>query len=220
MQPLPDIEPLHHPKIVTRVNVGCGPNDIKRDWWNVDIRGFPGVDEVMDASQPWRYTNCLSYVYAEHFLEHLSALEAIRFLTHAGNALRIGGRIRLSTPSLEWVLLSHFARTETDVEKRIKQTLRINRAFYGWGHKLLYSQELLRCMLEQLGFVDLGFFSYGQSLDPELQEIEQHGGYTVIGDTPSVWIVEATKGLADIAPTEQLVTLLTAELVRHVQGGH
>jgi predicted SAM-dependent methyltransferase len=45
----------------SRVHVGSGPKSLLPDWWNVDIRDFPGVDEVVDATAPWPWTN-LEYV--------------------------------------------------------------------------------------------------------------------------------------------------------------
>lgn len=34
---------------IRRVHVGCGPNNIFSDWWNVNIRHFKGLDQVMDV---------------------------------------------------------------------------------------------------------------------------------------------------------------------------
>lgn len=56
---------------IKKVHVGCGPHAIMEDWWNVDIRTFPRIDEALDAAQPWPYSD-LCYIYAEHFLEHLA----------------------------------------------------------------------------------------------------------------------------------------------------
>lgn len=212
--------PPEHPEGITRVQVGCGPHHIRPDWWNVDIRKFRGVDEALDATQPWRWRDRLSYVYAEHFLEHLSIAGGISFLTHAGNALRVGGKLRLSTPGLEWVIASHFALKETEEERMVAQTLKTNRAFYGWGHQFLYSRSMLAYVLRQLGFIDIRFFAYGESGDDELRGVEKHGKYSVLAGYPSVWIVEATKGEAAISAPAALIELVQQELMRHVQGGH
>ena len=76
-------------------------------WWNVDIQSYPGIDQVMDVSRPWPWKDALEYVYGEHFLEHLTISQAVNFLVEAGNALQVDGKIRLSTPSLEWVIKTH-----------------------------------------------------------------------------------------------------------------
>ena len=72
------LSPQNHNGI-KKVQVGCGPHNIMADWWNVDIRPFPGIDQVMDVTKPWPF-NGLEYVYGEHFLEHLSLEGAIAFL--------------------------------------------------------------------------------------------------------------------------------------------
>lgn len=57
------------PSGIKRVHVGCGPHAILPDWWNVDVRKFRGIDDVIDAAEPWPYTD-LDFVFAEHFIEH------------------------------------------------------------------------------------------------------------------------------------------------------
>ena len=48
-----------------RLNVGCGPHHALEHWWNVDIQAFDGVDQVMDVTQPWSFSD-LELIYAEH----------------------------------------------------------------------------------------------------------------------------------------------------------
>ncbi|WP_025895701.1 class I SAM-dependent methyltransferase [Kordiimonas gwangyangensis] len=103
---------------IARVQVGCGPKNIKPDWWNVDIRPFPGIDAVMDVTKVWPWRGVLDYVYGEHFLEHLSLSDAIDFLTHSRAALKHGGALRLTTPSVEWVLKTHFKFNDAGVDAR------------------------------------------------------------------------------------------------------
>ena len=182
-----------NPRGIKKVQVGCGPHNLMADWWNVDIRPFPGIDCVMDVTKPWPFDG-LEYVYGEHFLEHLSLEGAVAFLDNAWNSLKPGGVIRLSTPSLEWVLSTHFNLSETNPQRRIDSTFSINRAFHGWGHQFLYSKEYLSSLLEGLGWQGIRFFEYGKSDRPSLKNIERHGNYQVVNGYPNVWIVEATRG--------------------------
>jgi predicted SAM-dependent methyltransferase len=72
---------------IKRVHVGCGPHAILPDWWNVDVRKFRGIDDVIDAAEPWPYTD-LDFVFAEHFIEHLTLDRGLTLLIiHAGNSL-------------------------------------------------------------------------------------------------------------------------------------
>ncbi|MEI2418966.1 hypothetical protein V6O07_01730 [Arthrospira platensis SPKY2] len=71
-----------HEQGIKKLQVGCGPKNILSDWWNVDVRPFPGIDLAMDVTQSWNLNN-LEYVYGEHFLEHLTLEGAIAFLDQA-----------------------------------------------------------------------------------------------------------------------------------------
>ena len=204
---------------LTRVQVGCGPSTTLRDWWNVDILAFPGVDEVVDATAPWPWTD-LDFVFAEHFLEHLPPEGALRFAREAAAGLRPGGVLRLSTPSLEHVWVSHFhpipGRAAGEV---IDETYRANRAFHGWGHRFLFSKEMLDQLLTAAGFVDLSFHDYGQSDHVPLRGVERHLGWDVRDGWPSVWIVEA---VASGTPGDSaaLAAEIEMEFARYVRSGH
>jgi predicted SAM-dependent methyltransferase len=206
---------------ITKVHVGCGPHALLDGWWNTDLREFPGIDQAMDATAPWPWRDQLTHVYAEHFLEHLTIEQSFAFLTEAGNALAPGGRLRMSTPNLTWVMSSHYPTgPDVEVETRLKDTLVINRAFHGWGHKFLWSEELLTGALVSMGFDDVEAYTYGESRDPVLHGIERHGGFTVGNGHPSVIIVEAVRGDRPIAPDQGITTWIDQEFVRHVKAGH
>ncbi|MBC7405504.1 MAG: hypothetical protein H7252_07455 [Cytophaga sp.] len=204
---------------VKRIQVGCGPDNLLKDWWNVDIRDFDGIDEVMDVTLPWRFKDSLDYVFGEHFLEHLAINKAFDFLSHSNAAFREGGVIRLSTPSLEWVIATHFDIGAVDDSQIFNQTLAFNRAFYGWGHQFLYSKTMLTQLLLAAGFSNLTFFSYGQSKDSALSNIERHKGYQIHQGFPSVWIIEGTK---DAKPVFDFgfLELINKGFLAHVNSGH
>ncbi|MEO1352482.1 MAG: hypothetical protein AAFW84_27405, partial [Cyanobacteria bacterium J06635_15] len=166
-----------------KIHVGCGPKNLLEDWCNVDIRGFPGIDVVMDVTQEWPWKE-IEYVYGEHFIEHLSLEGAISFLESAGNSLKAGGKIRVSTPSLEWVLTTHFTFQEADPQV-LNETLKTNRAFHGWGHQFLYTKPMLSWLLTTMGYADVTFCQYGESSDPNLRNLERHGGYSESHGFPS-----------------------------------
>lgn len=202
------------------MQVGCGPKNLFPDWWNMDIRSFRGIDEVADVTKPWPWKNTLDYVFGEHFLEHLDILDAMAFLVEAGNALRPGGKIRLTTPSLEWVMKTHFTFDQSGMNSRVAQTFNINRAFHGWGHRFLYSREFLIQAVTSVGLEDPRIFNYGESDDPHLRGIERHGGWRVDEGYPSVWIIEATRGATECARESEFVSRLQNDFVRYVAAGH
>src|SRR5215472_4449559 len=201
---------------IRRLQVGCGPHNILSDWWNVDIRSFAGIDEVMDVTRSWRWSARLEYVFGEHFLEHLDIREGLKFLHFAGLALEIGGRIRLSTPSLEHVLSTHF---NLDHKQRdLSQTFAINRAFHGWGHRFLYSKEMLEHCVRSVGFDSVSFHHFGESPTPALQNLERHnpGG----GGNRGVWIVEAARSSNPLDLPADFLQRAEAEFGRYVDSGH
>lgn len=201
---------------IKKVQVGCGPHNLMEDWWNVDIREFRGIDAVMDATKPWPYED-LEYVFGEHFLEHLTLDEAVEFIKHAGNSLRHGGVLRLSTPNLEWVLRTHYDFGKSEPSQIISDTLKTNRAFHGWGHKFLYSRGMMAYVLTETGFEEVSFFGYGESNTPELRELERHGNYSVYEGQPSVIVVEARKGTQPVSASPSLASLVEDEYRPYVR---
>jgi predicted SAM-dependent methyltransferase len=207
--------------VIEKVQVGCGAHAQIPGWWNTDLRDFDGVDQTMDAAQPWPWRDQLTHVYAEHFLEHLKLDQAIAFLIYAGTALRPGGRLRLSTPNLSWVVASHYdAGADVPPEQRLHETLRMNRAFHAWGHQFLWSEELLAGTLAALGFENVQTRGYGESDDPALRGIERHGKYSVEHGHPSVVIVEAVRGTAPIELDRGIAKWLVREYLVHLAGGY
>lgn len=204
---------------VRKVHVGCGPHALLAGWCNSDLRPFKGVDHVMDATQPWPFRD-LTHVFGEHFIEHLDIDKAIDFLVHAGASLAPGGRIRLSTPNLAWVVRTHFSLGPADEEQRLRETLDLNRAFHGWGHRFLWSEEMLNGVMAMVGFEEIELFAYGESRDPELAGLERHGGYSVVDGYPSVIIVEGVRGAQPIERRPAVDAWIDHEFLRHVRGGH
>ncbi len=139
-------------------------------------------------------------MYGEHFVEHLAPSDALAFAREAARALRRDGVLRLSTPSLEHVWVTHFHpvhdRPRQDV---IAETYKANRAFHGWGHRFLFSREMLEHLLLGAGFTDVTFHDYGASDHEELRGLERHGGWSRADGWPSVWNVEASAPGPDVS---------------------
>jgi hypothetical protein len=170
----------------------------------------------MYVTKPWRWSAKLEYVFGEHFLEHLDIRDGLKFLHFAGLALEVGGRIRLSTPSLEHVLSTHFILTNKN--RDLAQTFAINRAFHGWGHKFLYSKEMLEHCVRSAGFDDISFHRYGESPTPALNKLERHNGDG--GGDHGVWIVEAARSSNQIDLPLDFLKRTEAEYGRYVDSGH
>lgn len=198
-----------------RLNVGCGRFPIA-GWLNLDIQELPGVDRVVDvrAGLPFRDA---AAVYAEHFLEHLTFLEALDFLRASHAALAPGGHLRLSTPNLAWVWATHVPAADDAGEAR-RRTFVANRAFYGWQHRFLWTRELLAEAVGACGFAAARFEAYGESAEPALRNLEQHDRYPDAPGLEHVLIVEAERGEFERGRFEALLSAAREHFLDHLRG--
>ncbi len=191
-----------------RLHIGSGPLALP-GWTNVDIQPWTGVDVVLDVREPWPFSD-VELIFAEHFLEHLTLADGLTFLRSCRNALRAGGVLRLSTPNLDWVWLTHYKSPEQMTEEEeLLGCLEINRAFHGWGHEFLYNRRTLSLALRAAGFADVVVCEYGKSARPELEGLERHERHRDLPDAPSVLVVEAS-GI--ISPDPSFITSVTPYL--------
>jgi predicted SAM-dependent methyltransferase len=173
----------------TRLHIGCGQQAIP-GWINIDNQGLPGVDQVLDVRHGLPFADAAT-IYAEHFLEHLSLEEGLGFLVECRRVLSDEGVLRLSTPSLDWVLTTHYHWDGKEDERR-DDCIRLNRAFHGWGHQFLYNRPMLASALHAAGFAHVAFHRYGESDRPELRGLERHETWNDTPELPHVLVVEAT----------------------------
>lgn len=169
---------------VEKLHIGCGPQAFP-GWTNVDLEPYPGVDVVLDVRDGLPFRDA-RYVYAEHFIEHLTYDEALRFLKECRAALAGDGVLRLSTPNLDWVLETHYRGPD-----RVGICFAMNKAFRGWGHQFLYNEQTLVATLHAAGFAEVQFTEYGRSDDPVLTGIERHKTYPDEPGLPHVLVAEA-----------------------------
>ncbi len=121
----------------------------------------------LDARDPLPFADsCLDWVYAEHFIEHVSLADGIRWLTEVRRILAPGGLVRLTTPDLRRYAESYlsgdggmFARHrdmlyEQGARPRMpdRPAFMMNLVFSFWGHRWVYDFEELRFAFEQAGY--------------------------------------------------------------------
>lgn len=174
------------------LHVGCG-TEIIPGWCNIDVQELPGVDLVLDVTRGFPFSD-VNYIFCEHFIEHLRFDDGVHFLHGCWRALNETGVLRISTPNLDWVYLTHYSVEPGRASDKISNTLMLNRAFYGWGHQFLYSREMLLAILEAVGFCDVVECDYGVSAHGSLQGLERHERCGSTPELPDVLIFEATRG--------------------------
>jgi predicted SAM-dependent methyltransferase len=196
-----------------RLHVGSGSVRLA-GWVNVDAQALPGVDVVADVTQGLEFRG-VEAVFAEHFLEHLPLADAIRFLLAVHGALADGGWLRLSTPNLDWVWITHY-RLDGGAEERRDAALRLNRAFHGWRHQFLWNREMLASTLAACGFDEVRFCQRGESALPVFQGLERHETYQDNDDFPHLLVAEARKGKARPDLIEKLGDLVERDYLVHL----
>jgi len=196
-----------------RLHVGAGRAPLA-GWVNLDVQDLPGIDVVADATEGLAFDD-VEAIFAEHFLEHLPVDAAVDFLAECRRALAPGAWLRLSTPNLEWVWLTHYHQGAPDAEKE-RMALRSNRAFHGWRHRFLWNRPLLGRALRACGFDDVRWCRWGESELHLFRGIERHETYEDSDELPHVLIAEARRG--EPRPTElaELRALLAEEFLGYL----
>ena len=132
------------------------------------------------------------FIFAEHFVEHLTLAEGLGFMRECRRVLRPEGILRLSTPNLDWVWQTHYKPfLEMTDQEWLLGCLEMNRAFHGWGHRFLYNRRTLSLALSAAGFREVRPATYGASSVVELQDLERHERHADLPNLPAVTIVEA-----------------------------
>jgi hypothetical protein len=96
-----------------RLNLGCGRN-IKTGWVNVDFAERENkLDIVCDLSKefPFDESSC-SYIYSEHFIEHLEWLDGRVLIEKCFKSLQEGGRFRIVFPDFEQIFRAYINRDD------------------------------------------------------------------------------------------------------------
>lgn len=181
---------------IKKLHLGCGFNRLK-GWLNTDLN--PGKDiYYLDFTQVFPFSKqTFDYIYAEHTIEHVSFINAVKMLKNAYQVLKKGGKIRISTPDLEQILKLRLTN-KTPTQKRYLQwmlnnfildkkavligknnltlaaTIVISNYFRDWDHQVIYDEVSLKTLLESIGFKNINRFLPGKSSDAQLRNIESH----------------------------------------------
>ncbi|HXK18145.1 MAG TPA: hypothetical protein VNG33_10105 [Polyangiaceae bacterium] len=142
-----------------KLHLGCGP--FKLDGWkNYDVGD-------VDITKPLRFeTGSVRYIFAEHLIEHVPYLDAMRFFAEAFRVLEVEGVLRLAFPDV--------ARLSTSCGEELRHLRKVMLSF---GHEMAWSQLLMHRALVVAGFEPLQVreCAYGESDHKALRNVEQHG---------------------------------------------
>src|SRR5579863_2892273 len=94
-----------------KVNVGCG-NQPFDGWVNLDLEPHTRADFLWDITDGLPFEDsCCSFIYCEHFLEHLPIVEGVRYLSECLRCLERGGVLRVGMPSANSLIAHYYENT-------------------------------------------------------------------------------------------------------------
>ena len=126
------------------------------------------------------------YIFSEHMIEHIEYLKGFHMLRECFRILKPGGKIRVSTPDL-YFLVELYKPEKTELQGRYiswvvdtflphigiqHDTFVINNFFRSWGHRFIYDFKTLNDA--RSWFINIAHYRPGESYDENLQGIEAH----------------------------------------------
>jgi predicted SAM-dependent methyltransferase len=173
---------------VGKLHIGCG-GYLLAGWLNADAEPVSAEVLRLDATQPFALPDDrFEYVFSEHMIEHVSYGEGLSMLRECRRVLRPGGRIRISTPDLAF-LIELYRRDPSELQSRYMEwsarqypevrsgdpAFVINNFVRDWGHRFIYDEASLRRSLTEAGFSSLRRCQLQESADPALRNLENEG---------------------------------------------
>jgi predicted SAM-dependent methyltransferase len=169
-----------------KLHLGCG-NNIIDGWLNSDLFPFSNHVVHVDATKTCPFDDeTFGYVFSEHMIEHISYAQGQHMLKECFRVLKYGGKIRISTPDLSF-LISLYRSEKSELQKRYiawatktyigsapycEDTFVINNFVRDWGHVFIYDEKLLRFSLQKAGFTEITRCNLNESEDEILRNLE------------------------------------------------
>jgi predicted SAM-dependent methyltransferase len=174
-----------------RLEIGAGRGR-KPGWLATDL-GEAGEGDGymrMDATQPFPIPDAsFDIVYSEHMIEHVPYLAGRAMIRECHRILKPGGVLRISTPSLgfllrimspdrsafeqgylEWTLVTHVPEAPI-----ASNAFFLNLFVRQWGHLFIYDRETLGFVMRKAGFADVKECRFNCSDHPDLVGLENEG---------------------------------------------
>ena len=171
---------------VRKLHIGCGGN-ILNGWLNSDCNSInPGVISL-DATKVFPLNNDqFDYVFSEHMIEHINFSQGFAMLLECHRILKPGGKLRISTPDLLFLIDLYRAEKSELQKEYIKwatdnfikaapyysDTFVINNYVRDWGHMFIYDENVLRYSLTKAGFEEIVKCDVNESGCTELRGLE------------------------------------------------
>lgn len=161
-----------HLKYSEKLHLGCGDNFLA-GWSNIDFNGWKGVI-THDLTKPLPVeAESVSFIFNEHFIEHITREEGVMFLTDCYRVLKPNGVLRVSTPNLATLVAQYLGDYKPEyAEFGATNCQYLNTGVRAWGHKFIYDFAELKLSLEAAGFQTIYETPWHESKYPELRNLE------------------------------------------------
>jgi len=169
-----------------RLNLGCGRHPLP-GWLNSDYHPESNRELYLDVRKPFPFEPAtFSRVYSEHMIEHLIPSHAALMLSECWRVLQPGGRLRVATPNLVF-LIDLYGADNSPLQRRYLEWAAnraglptdhaegnyiINHFVRAWGHRFIYDERSLRHAFEQAGFGEIMAWRPGESSSDDLRGLE------------------------------------------------
>ena len=181
-----------------QLHFGCGGRYLE-GWLNIDIKNSDVDIDFSQGKLPFP-SNYFNVALSQHVIEHLEMKpELIPIFSEFHRTLHDGGELWLSCPSIEKVCKSYLsdgAQSLIDGKKKrfsnystegFPSAFVVNEIFYQKGeHKNLFDFELLRFLLQKVGFNQI------EEVD-EIQLVKRFGEFAFRNDAEQTIYVKETK---------------------------
>lgn len=170
----------------TFLNIGCGRKHLP-GFINMDITR--PYDRKLDARKGLPFLDgSVDGIYSEHFFEHLTQAEGLRFLRECRRVLKHGGRIRIAMPDLDELVQRYSSenwRGDGDMFRLgfdwvVNRCEMMNIAMREWGHRHLYNEEELVRVTNLAGFRARNRTAHGESELVEFRGLETRPGSKLV----------------------------------------
>lgn len=168
------------------LHIGCGAN-VLPGWLNTEFEDRPPRKGIfLDATKPFPLPDeSFEFVFSEHMIEHVPPDGGAAMLRESYRVLRPGGRIRISTPRLEFLAelilqpnsehrrYAEFHYTVLAAPGSVRSLAGIVSDYHRlWGHQFVYDAASLRQLLADAGFVQIQEMAMNESSCPQLRDLE------------------------------------------------
>ena len=172
------------------LDIGCGdktecqtifPNE---DITTLDVDPALKPDIVADVTEKLPITKKYDTVFMSHVIEHIPRLEVVPAIRNAAEVLKVGGKIYIITPSLEWA--ARKILEEENLHVSVLASLFGSQENEWSFHRCGFTMMLLRQAVRMAGLHDMEAYqgSFGIEMDSGIIKAQQNivVGWKVITD--------------------------------------